>query len=151
MWLICHCNDQACTDIFLSTSSKPHTSKPPAPPCSSHCCCKEAESICSLVAGLQLRTKRPILSAPAFVKLHKYTCCCICCRDAGAISSLVALLQPGVELPSDLLKAVLKVLLGLAHDELSCDAIQQASGIPRIIKLLEYAKDDQVSFTVGLQ
>ena len=66
------------------------------------------------------------------------------CRDAGAISSLVALLQPGVELPSDLLKAVLKVLLGLAHDELSCDAIQQASGIPRVIKLLEYAKDDQV-------
>ena len=68
----------------------------------------------------------------------------LCFRDAGAISSLVALLQPGVELPSDLLKAVLKVLLGLAHDELSCEAIQQASGIPRIIKLLEYAKDDQV-------
>lgn len=56
----------------------------------------------------------------------------------------MALLQPGVELPSDLLKAVLKVLSGLAHDELSCEAIQQASGIPRIIKLLEYAKDDQV-------
>ena len=68
----------------------------------------------------------------------------LCYRDAGAISSLVALLQPGVELPSDLLKAVLKVLLGLAHDELSCEAIQQANGIPRIIKLLEYAKDEQV-------
>lgn len=54
------------------------------------------------------------------------------------------MLQPGSELPSDLLKAVLKVLLGLAHDEISCEAIQQGSGIPRVIKLLEYAKDDQV-------
>lgn len=71
-------------------------------------------------------------------------------RDAGAISSLVALLQPGVELPSDLLKAVLKLLVGLAHDELSCEAIQQASGIPRVIKLLEYAKDDQVRLTALL-
>lgn len=44
-----------------------------------------------------------------------------------------------------MLKAVLKVLLGLAHEQASCEAIQQANGIPRIIKLLEYAKDDQVS------
>ena len=56
----------------------------------------------------------------------------------------MALLQPGTELPSGLLKAVLRVLLGLAHDEISCEAIQQTSGIPRIIKLLEYVKDDQV-------
>ena len=60
------------------------------------------------------------------------------------MGSLVALLQPGQELPADLLKAVLAVLLGLAHDRASCDAVQQASGIPRIIKLLEYAGDEQV-------
>ena len=81
--------------------------------------------------------------------MHAQTCMAstprlLCFRDAGAISSVVALLLPGVELPSDLLKAVLNILLGLAHDELSCEAIQQAGGIPRIIKLLEYAKDDQV-------
>ncbi len=56
----------------------------------------------------------------------------------------MALLQPGQELPSDLLKAVLTLLLGLARDQASCDAVQQANGIPRIIKLLEYAADDQV-------
>lgn len=60
------------------------------------------------------------------------------------MGSLVALLQPGQELPADLLKAVLAVLLGLAHDRASCDAVQQASGIPKIIKLLEYAGDEQV-------
>ncbi|KAL3155667.1 hypothetical protein ABBQ32_012695 [Trebouxia sp. C0010 RCD-2024] len=86
-----------------------------------------------------------LLSAQALACMVACEPCCSQIRDAGAISSLVALLQPGVELPSDLLKAVLKVLLGLAHDELSCDAIQQASGIPRIIKLLEYAKDDQAA------
>ena len=68
----------------------------------------------------------------------------LCCREAGAIGGLAALLQPGTELPSDLLQAVLKLLQGLAHDEASCEAIQQASAIPRIIKLLEYAKDEQV-------
>ena len=66
------------------------------------------------------------------------------CREAGAVGSLVALLQPGQELPSDLLKAVLTLLLGLAHNQASCDAVQQANGIPRIIKLLEYAADAQV-------
>lgn len=75
-------------------------------------------------------------------------CSLICvgnhCREAGAVGSLVALLQPGQELPSDLLKAVLTLLLGLAHNQASCDAVQQANGIPRIIKLLEYAADDQV-------
>ncbi len=74
---------------------------------------------------------------------------CYCCREAGAVSSLVALLQPGQELPSDLLKAVLKVLLGLAHDQASCEAVQKASGIPRIIKLLEYAKDEQVGLLLA--
>lgn len=71
--------------------------------------------------------------------------CCTQIREAGAVSSLVALLQSNQELPSDLLKAVLKVLLGLAHEQASCEAIQQANGIPRIIKLLEYAKDDQAT------
>ena len=56
----------------------------------------------------------------------------------------MALLQPSQELPSDLLRAVLTLLLGLAHNQASCDAVQQANGIPRIIKLLEYAADDQV-------
>ena len=34
---------------------------------------------------------------------------CLSCREAGAVASLVALLQPSQELPSNLLKAVLKV------------------------------------------
>ena len=67
------------------------------------------------------------------------------------MGSLVALLQPGQELPADLLKAVLAVLLGLAHDQASCDAVQQANGLPKIIKLLEYAGDEQVRVCVGCQ
>ena len=67
------------------------------------------------------------------------------CREAGVMDSLVALLQPDQELPSDLLKAVLKLMLELAHDPASCEALQRANGLPRIIKLLEYARDDQVT------
>ena len=107
--------------------------------------------MCSLAALLQSEIVMPQVMSK-HTALHGYQPHPpLCRRDAGAISSLVALLQPGVELPSDLLKAVLKVLLGLAHDELSCEAIQQSSGIPRIIKLLEYAKDDQVRFQPPLR
>ena len=111
--------------LHLSIGS-PCQSKNTKAPCNLHECCTTAGSHTTCI------------------DLHGINSTWLCFRDAGAISSLVALLQPGVELPSDLLKAVLKLLLGLAHDELSCEAIQQASGVARIIKLLEYAKDDQV-------
>ena len=67
------------------------------------------------------------------------------CRDAGTISSVIALLQPGQEPSTAMLQAVLQILQGLAQDDTSRLAIQHASGLPRLIKLLEHAADDDVS------
>ena len=40
--------------------------------------------------------------------------------------------------------SAVQVLLGLTQDQSSSDEVQKLGGIPRIIKLLEYAKNDQV-------
>lgn len=99
------------------------------------------------LVGLLDDTSKPVtmMAAQALGCMVACEPCCTQIREAGAVGSLVALLQPGQELPSDLLKAVLTLLLGLAHNQASCDAVQQANGIPRIIKLLEYAADDQAA------
>lgn len=68
------------------------------------------------------------------------------CRDAGVVGSLVGVLKPGAEdLSSAMLQAVLKALLGLSQDDTSRLAVQQANGLPRIIKLLDYTAEDDVS------
>lgn len=43
-----------------------------------------------------------------------------------------------------MLQAVLQILSGLAQDDTSRLAVQQGNGLPRIIKLLEYATGDDV-------
>lgn len=71
--------------------------------------------------------------------------CTYTCRDAGTVGSLVAVFKPGQEVSSAMLQAVLQVLLGLAVDDASRLAVQQANGLPRIIKLLDYTAEDDVS------